>query len=74
MARTTEKYCFTCDSYEEHRKLDEEEQAKLRRRLGRSSVNEFLVCVAPDCFNLRTGWNKRPFPEPIRLSELNEPE
>ncbi|MFD9885497.1 hypothetical protein ACFWZT_29025 [Streptomyces alboflavus] len=61
------EYCWTCDADEPHRKLSDAEQAWLKHRLGRASVNEFLVCLAPDCRNLRTGSNKKPFPEAIRL-------
>ncbi|MGA4841906.1 hypothetical protein [Streptomyces sp. G45] len=62
-----EEFCYTCDRFEPHRRLDEREAAWLKGRLGRASVNEFLVCLAPGCRNLRTGGNKRPFDSTIRV-------
>ncbi|WP_030564113.1 hypothetical protein [Streptomyces aureocirculatus] len=66
---TKDEYCWTCDAHEPHRKLDGPEQSWLKKRLGRVSVNEFLVCLAPNCRNLRTGSNKKPFPEAVRLPD-----
>ncbi|MEU2558658.1 hypothetical protein ABZ626_04850 [Streptomyces longispororuber] len=68
---TKDEYCWTCDADEPHRKLEGSERSWLKNRLGRAAVNEFLVCLAPGCRNLRTGSNKRPFPEPIRLPALD---
>jgi hypothetical protein len=62
-----EKYCDTCKSHEEHRQLEPKEKDRLIRRTGRRKVDEFLVCTKPGCRNLRTGFDKRPFGDHIRL-------
>ncbi|WP_030687845.1 hypothetical protein [Streptomyces sp. NRRL B-1347] len=66
-----EEFCYTCDRFEPHRKLTGRETAWLKNRLGRAGVHEFLVCLAPGCRNLRTGGNKRPFDDTIRLPVLD---
>jgi hypothetical protein len=60
-------YCYTCDSDESHRPLTDDESNRLKERLGRKSVDDFVMCEAPDCRNLRTHWNKKPFDVPIRV-------
>ncbi|MDQ0793363.1 hypothetical protein [Streptomyces sp. B1I3] len=60
-------YCSTCDSDEEHRSLTPGEKAWLKDRTGRKAVEEFFMCKAPECRNLRTGFNKRPFDPVIRV-------
>ncbi|RKN40519.1 hypothetical protein [Streptomyces hoynatensis] len=60
-------YCFTCGSGEPHRRLNDKEKDWLKKRLGRKSVDEFFICVAPGCRNTRTGLNKKPFDSPIRV-------
>ncbi|MEU1123906.1 hypothetical protein ABZ371_10110 [Streptomyces sp. NPDC005899] len=60
-------YCSTCDTDEEHRPLTGDEKAWLRKRTGRKAVEEFFMCKAPECRNLRTGFNKRPFDPVIRV-------
>ena len=69
MARAKKMYCFTCASDEQHRQLSADEQSWLRGRTGRRHVGDFFVCVAPGCRNLRTGFDKRPFADTIRLPE-----
>ncbi|MDR3079317.1 MAG: hypothetical protein LBV60_00040 [Streptomyces sp.] len=68
------KYCFTCDADQPHRPLTRAEEDWLKKRLGRASVHEFLMCEAEldagtkkQCRNLRTGMNKKPFAQPIRV-------
>ncbi|MFH9068166.1 hypothetical protein [Streptomyces alboflavus] len=65
------EYCWTCDSDHPHRKLEGPEESWLKERLGRASVHEFLVCLAPKCRNLRTGSNKKPFPDAMRLPHFD---
>ncbi|MEO3756505.1 hypothetical protein [Streptomyces sp. B6B3] len=60
-------YCWTCDSDETHRNLTDAESTWLKNRLGRKFVNEFFMCEASGCRNLRTGLNKKPFDVPIRV-------
>lgn len=60
-------YCFTCDSDEQHRALTTNEKVWLRAHTGRRAVEEFFMCGAPGCRNLRTGFNKRPFVPVIRV-------
>jgi hypothetical protein len=61
------KYCSTCDSDEEHRPLSTKEKVWLKNRTGRKSVEEFVMCMAQGCRNLRTGFDKRPFDPVIRV-------
>ncbi|MFJ2116303.1 MULTISPECIES: hypothetical protein [unclassified Streptomyces] len=65
--RTDTMYCYTCDSDEQHRPLNATEKLWLKERTGRKSVEEFFMCKAPSCRNLRTGFNKRPFDPVIRV-------
>lgn len=60
-------YCYTCESDEEHRRLNATEKVWLKNRTGRKTVEEFFMCKAPGCRNLRTGFNKRPFEPVIRV-------
>ncbi|MFJ6360895.1 hypothetical protein ACIQIE_06855 [Streptomyces globisporus] len=60
-------YCYTCDSDEQHRSLTATEKTWLRGRTGRRSVDEFFVCEAPECRNVRSGFNKHPFDPVIRV-------
>ncbi|MFF0333766.1 hypothetical protein ACFYUM_14425 [Streptomyces fimicarius] len=60
-------YCYTCDSDEKHRPLTAGEKTWLRGRTGRRSVEEFFMCEAPSCRNVRSGFNKRPFAPVIRV-------
>lgn len=60
-------YCRTCDSDEEHRRLHPAEKDWLKELTGRKYVEEFFMCTAPDCRNLRTGFNKRPFVSVVRV-------
>lgn len=60
-------YCYTCGSDEEHRPLTTTEKDWLRNRTGRKAVEEFFMCKAPECRNLRTGFNKHPFDPVIRV-------
>ncbi|MFE4336284.1 MULTISPECIES: hypothetical protein [unclassified Streptomyces] len=60
-------YCYTCESDEEHRRLNATEKVWLKKRTGRKTVEEFFMCKAPGCRNLRTGFNKRPFEPVIRV-------
>jgi hypothetical protein len=62
-------HCYTCQTDEQHRQLGEDEKVWLRNRIGRNKVDEFWVCTATGCRNLRTGMNKRPFDITIRLPE-----
>ncbi len=59
--------CVTCNSDEEHRPLTDSEKDWLKKKTGRKYVDEFLVCMAAGCRNLRTGSNKRPFKSHLRL-------
>lgn len=61
------KFCYTCDSDESHRRLTENEKTWLKNRTGRKSVEEFFMCKAPKCRNVRSGFNKRPFDPVIRV-------
>lgn len=61
------KYCYTCDSDEEHRPLTAKEKVWLKNRTGRRSVEEFVMCTAEGCRNLRTGFDKHPFDPVIRV-------
>ncbi len=56
MASTRALYCHTCKSDESHRSLTREEREALQVRLARRNVDEFIVCEAPDCLHVRTGW------------------
>ncbi|MET7642549.1 hypothetical protein ABZS83_02665 [Streptomyces sp. NPDC005426] len=60
-------YCFTCDSDEQHRPLTGNEKVWLKNRTGRRTVDEFFMCTAPSCRNVRSGFNKRPFEPVIRV-------
>ncbi|MFB7534570.1 hypothetical protein ACFC0C_41515 [Streptomyces sp. NPDC056178] len=60
-------YCYTCESDEQHRRLNATEKVWLKNRTGRRTVEEFFMCKAPGCRNLRTGFNKRPFDPVIRV-------
>lgn len=60
-------YCFTCDSDERHRALTTDEKVWLKALTGRRTVEEFFMCGATGCRNLRTGFNKRPFDPVIRV-------
>ncbi|MER7699236.1 MULTISPECIES: hypothetical protein [unclassified Streptomyces] len=60
-------YCHPCDADERHRPLTPDEKSWLRRRTGRRSVEEFFMCEAPSCRNLRSGFNKRPFDPVLRV-------
>ncbi|AXE82092.1 hypothetical protein [Streptomyces atratus] len=60
-------YCYTCESDEQHRRLNATEKAWLKNRTGRKTVEEFFMCKASGCRNLRTGFNKRPFDPVIRV-------
>lgn len=60
-------YCFTCGSDEEHRPLTGNEKIWLKNRTGRRTVEEFFMCKAPSCRNVRSGFNKRPFDPVIRV-------
>ncbi|MGW3658937.1 hypothetical protein ACWD6R_26115 [Streptomyces sp. NPDC005151] len=60
-------YCFTCDSDEQHRPLTRNEKVWLKNRTGRRTVEEFFMCKAPSCRNVRSGFNKRPFDPVIRV-------
>ncbi|GGY89779.1 hypothetical protein [Streptomyces nitrosporeus] len=62
-------YCYTCDSDEHHRPLTENEKVWLRDETGRRKVDEFFMCTAPKCRNVRSGFNKRPF-DPVRRVPL----
>ncbi|MBO0515519.1 hypothetical protein J0695_27540 [Streptomyces beijiangensis] len=61
--------CSTCKRREPHRWLTTAEKQVLREATGRKYVDDFLVCVAPDCGNLRTGFNQNPFDKPRKLPE-----
>ncbi|MEU9876899.1 hypothetical protein [Streptomyces phaeochromogenes] len=68
--------CITCKSpEEEHRFLESQETASLKKLTGKKNVDGFMVCEAllPDgekrCRNLRTYWDKKPFKEPLRLPD-----
>ncbi|MEI7032148.1 hypothetical protein [Streptomyces pratensis] len=64
-------YCRPCDSDEQHRRLTADEKNWLRKRTGRRSVEEFFLCTAPTCRNVRSGFNKRPFDPVIRLPQVD---
>ncbi|MEK8141968.1 hypothetical protein NKH18_02775 [Streptomyces sp. M10(2022)] len=57
-------YCCTCDSDEQHRSLTANEKVWLKNLTGRKNVEEFFMCNAPSCRNVRSGFNKRPSPLP----------
>ncbi|MFJ2261240.1 hypothetical protein ACIOKD_23345 [Streptomyces sp. NPDC087844] len=66
--------CVTCKSpEEEHRFLEPEEAAWLKKRLDLKNVDEFLVCLAPlgdgseQCRNVRKYYVEKPFREPLRM-------
>ncbi|MEU3094580.1 hypothetical protein ABZ690_07115 [Streptomyces sp. NPDC006967] len=76
--RTKRDYCWTCGTDQQHRRLNKKEEDWLKERLGRSGVGEFRLCVnvldvdsGKQCRNLRTGFNKKPFPEPIKVPVLD---
>ncbi|MEU9010902.1 hypothetical protein AB0D12_14200 [Streptomyces sp. NPDC048479] len=60
-------WCDTCKSDETHRPLNDAEKKWARDRTARKYVGDFWLCTKPACRNLRTGGNKRPFPDPVRL-------
>lgn len=60
-------YCHTCDSDERHRPLTADEKTWLKGKAGRSKVDEFHMCEAEGCRNVRSGYNKRPFEPVIRI-------
>jgi hypothetical protein len=60
-------YCYTCRSDEQHRRLTADEKTWLKNRTGRKSVEEFFMCTAPGCRNLRTGFSQHPFDPVIRV-------
>ncbi|MEV7405873.1 hypothetical protein AB0N93_36605 [Streptomyces sp. NPDC091267] len=61
------KFCYTCDSDEPHRSLTGNEKTWLKNRTGRKNVDEFIMCKAPSCRNVRSGFNKHPFEPVIRV-------
>ncbi|WP_328898679.1 MULTISPECIES: hypothetical protein [unclassified Streptomyces] len=60
-------FCYTCDSREMHRPLADDEKSWLRGKTGRMKVDEFFMCEAPECRNVRSGYVKRPFNPVIRI-------
>ncbi|MDH2393093.1 hypothetical protein QCN29_30820 [Streptomyces sp. HNM0663] len=65
--RDQKMYCYTCQSDEQHRPLMADEKIRLKNRTGRKNVDDVFMCTAPNCRNLRTGFNKRPFDPVIRM-------
>ncbi len=61
--------CYTCKSDEEHRPLTSSERDWLKKDTGRKNVDNFFVCTAPGCRNLRTGFNQHPFDHVKRLPQ-----
>ncbi|MFE9867946.1 hypothetical protein ACFYPZ_35495 [Streptomyces sp. NPDC005506] len=61
------KFCYTCDSDEPHRPLTSLEKSWLKERTSRKNVEGFFMCKAPNCRNVRSGFNKRPFDPVIRV-------
>lgn len=51
-------YCHTCDSDEGHRPLVADEKQWLKNRLVKRNVDNYLMCVAPGCRHVRTGFTK----------------
>ncbi|MYQ79808.1 MULTISPECIES: hypothetical protein [unclassified Streptomyces] len=60
-------FCYTCNSDEMHRPLTDDEKSWLRGETGRAKVDEFFMCEAPTCRNVRSGYVKRPFHPVIRI-------
>jgi hypothetical protein len=60
-------FCYTCDSDEPHRPLTALEKTWLKERTSRKNVEGFFMCKAPNCRNVRAGFNKRPFDPVIRI-------
>jgi hypothetical protein len=69
VARSRILSCITCGRREPHRWLNSAERQTLRAATGRKYVGDFLVCVAPGCGTLRTGFNQSPFDKPRKLPE-----
>jgi hypothetical protein len=65
--QTQKMYCNTCKSDEQHRRLTNDEKSWLKNLIRRKTVEEFFMCTAPGCRNLRTGFNKRPFDPVLRV-------
>lgn len=65
--QTQKMYCNTCESDEQHRRLTDDEKAWLKNFTRRKTVEDFFMCTAPGCRNLRTGWDKRPFTPVLRV-------
>ncbi|MGA4844045.1 sigma-70 family RNA polymerase sigma factor [Streptomyces sp. G45] len=63
-------YCPGCDADTVHEPPTSPEGDFLLRCLGRDSIVEFLVCRASECGNVRTVFNEKPFPVPLRIPEL----
>lgn len=59
--------CSTCKRDEEHRPLTRSEKDWAKEQTGRKNVDDFLVCTAEGCRNLRTTWTPRPFKSILRL-------
>ncbi|WP_406458023.1 hypothetical protein OG782_35025 [Streptomyces sp. NBC_00876] len=62
-----DKFCYTCDSDEQHRPLTGPEKTWLKQHTSRKNVEGFFMCKAPDCRNVRTGFDKRPFDPVVRI-------
>jgi hypothetical protein len=67
MASDKPIYCSTCDSFEPHRPLSGAEKTWLKDRIRARNVDNYLMCTAQGCRNLRTGMNKAPFAPELRV-------
>ncbi|PJN10808.1 hypothetical protein CG723_16665 [Streptomyces sp. CB01635] len=50
--------CHTCDSRESHRSLTRDEKDWLKNRLVRNNVDDCVMCEAPGCRHVRTGFKQ----------------
>ncbi|GAA0663571.1 hypothetical protein HUF15_07810 [Streptomyces samsunensis] len=65
--RDQKMYCCPCGTDELHRRLTAAEKAWVKNETRRKSVEDIFMCKAPNCRNLRTGFQKRPFDPILRL-------
>ncbi|MFP3991355.1 hypothetical protein U9R90_28595 [Streptomyces sp. E11-3] len=51
-------WCHTCKSEQPHRRLNAEEEERLKDRLAKGHVREYVICDAPGCWHVRTGFSQ----------------
>ncbi|WP_343244825.1 hypothetical protein [Streptomyces sp. SID14478] len=69
MPGTRTMRCESCKSHHPHRRLDKDEQQRLKKT-GEKHPGTFWLCTGPlaggECRTLRTGFNSMPFGPPPR--------